>query len=159
MSRITTRRGRFLAGFLVVVSADVALASPRISDLSWLAGCWAREDAEPGSVEVWLEPAGGVMLGMSRTVRGGKTVEHEFLEIREVEPGTLGYVAHPSGQASATFKLLRSGDREVVFENLAHDFPQRILYRRTGDELVARVEGERNGQIRGFDFPMTRCQP
>ena len=149
----------FLASLLLATCGGVGFAAPQVTDLAWLAGCWARQDAEPGSVEVWLEPAGGVMLGMSRTVRGGRTVEHEFLEIREVEPGALGYVAHPSGQAGATFKLLRTGDREVVFENLAHDFPQRILYRRTGDELAARVEGERNGQIRGFDFPMTRCRP
>ena len=29
----------------------------------------------------------------------------------------------------------------VVFENLQHDFPQRIIYRRDGDRLCARVEG------------------
>ena len=150
---------RILLAAVLLACGEVAVAAPQVADLAWLAGCWARQDAEPGSVEVWLEPAGGVMLGMSRTVRGGKSVEHEFLEIREVEPGALGYVAHPSGQAGATFKLLRVGDREVVFENLAHDFPQRIVYRRTADELAARVEGSRYGQTRGFDYPMRRCRP
>ena len=33
------------------------------------------------------------------------------------------------------------GERRVVFENPMHDFPQRILYWRDGDQLVARIEG------------------
>ncbi|MDP2958801.1 MAG: hypothetical protein Q8N53_20420 [Longimicrobiales bacterium] len=45
----------------------------------------------------------------------------------------------------------------LVFENLQHDFPQRILYRPLGlDSLVARIEGPRRDGPRGFDFPMRR---
>ena len=29
----------------------------------------------------------------------------------------------------------------AVFENLAHDFPQRVIYRRCGEDLCARIEG------------------
>ena len=49
-----------------------------------------------------MAPRGGSMLGMSRTVIGGKTVEYEFLRIALVD-GTLAYVAKPSGQAEAPF--------------------------------------------------------
>jgi hypothetical protein len=95
---------------------------------------------------------------MSRTLRGGKVTEYEFMEIREVSPGRLGYVAHPSGQAEAEFPLVRGGATEVVFENSAHDFPQRIMYRVAGTHrLVARIEGERAGQSRGIDYPMWRA--
>ena len=39
-------------------------------------------------------------------------------------------------------------DRQtVIFENLEHDFPQRIIYRREGDRLIARIEGEVNGTL------------
>lgn len=58
------------------------------------------------------------MFGFSRTIRHGKTVEYEFVQIREVEPGKLAYLAQPSGQPSAT---------EFVFENLAHDFPMKRI--------------------------------
>jgi hypothetical protein len=45
-----------------------------------------------------------------------------------------------------------------VFENPAHDFPQRIIYRRLSpDSLVARIEGPGpNNTTRGIDFPMRR---
>jgi hypothetical protein len=50
---------------------------------------------------------------------------------------------------------------EVVFENGAHDFPQRIRYRRGGDMLFARIEGTRDGKVRGVDYPYARvaCVP
>lgn len=147
-----------------LLAASPATSSPpvRLEDLSWLTGCWAREDAEPGSEEHWTTPAGGMMLGMSRTLRGGKVIEYEFMEIREVSPGRLGYVAHPSRQAEATFPLLRSAAAEVVFENPVHDFPQRIIYRLAEPHrLIARIEGERSGKSRGIDFSMRRaaCVP
>ena len=97
------------------------------------------------------------MLGVSRTVRGGKAVEHEFMSIREISAGQIAFIAHPSGQQEATFPLLRSGTSELVFENLKHDFPQRIIYRLTArDRLMARIEGNRDGAAKGIDYPMTR---
>ena len=67
------------------------------------------------------------MLGLSRTVVGGKTTEFEFLRIAVVD-GALAYVAKASGQAEAAFPVKSIEDGVVVFENLSHDFPQRIIY-------------------------------
>jgi len=103
-----------------------------------------------------MAPRGGSMLGMSRTVIGGKTVEYEFLRIAVVG-NALAYVAKPSGQAEATFPLKSIDDGVVVFENLAHDFPQRIIYRRTAEGVTARIEGTVKGETRGRDFPYSRC--
>lgn len=128
-----------------------------VAQFAWLSGCWARENAEAGSEEHWTSPAGGMMLGMSRTLRDGKVRDYEFMEIREVAPGKLGYIAHPSRQAPATFLLTRAAQGEIVFENLQHDFPQRIIYRLTAPQrLLARIEGERQGKLESFDYPMRR---
>ena len=46
----------------------------------------------------------------------------------------------------------------VVFENLQHDFPQRIGYQRTGpNALLAWVEGSQKGQFRRIEFPYRRA--
>jgi hypothetical protein len=48
-------------------------------------------------------------------------------------------------------------DTLVLFENAAHDFPQRIGYRRLGnDSLVAWIEGTRQGRTRRVEFPYGR---
>jgi uncharacterized protein DUF6265 len=132
------------------------------SSLAWLAGCWASEGGEAGSGEQWMAPAGGTLLGVSRTVTQGKTVAHEFMSIRETAEGGLVFVAHPSGQDEASFPLARQGQQEIVFENLSHDFPQRVIYRLDVEGVLrARIEGVTGGKAKAIDFPLRRvsCDP
>lgn len=127
------------------------------SAVSWMAGCWRHEAPGRTVEEMWMAPRGDGILGMSRTVAKGRIVDHEFLQIR-VQDGRLVYIARPSRQPEATFTAKSIGDREVIFENLAHDFPQRVIYRMQPDgNLAARIEGTDKGQTRGIDFPMTRA--
>jgi hypothetical protein len=142
---------------LTVIASTANAAESEIDKLAWLAGCWAIDGAEPGSEERWMPLAGGTMLGVSRTVRQGKTVAFEFMEIRHLPDGALAFVAHPSGQQTAVFTALRVSDSEVVFENPAHDFPQRVAYARDGESgLRARIEGSEGGALRVIEFPMSR---
>lgn len=148
-----------LAGALLCAALALPAMSqtPDLQRLQWLAGCWASANAEPGSGEVWMAPAGATMLGMSRTVKGGRTVAHEFMQIRPLADGELAYIAEPSGQRRTEFRLRTLTEHEVVFENLAHDFPHRVAYRlEAPDSLRARIEGLRNGQPRTIEFPFRR---
>ncbi len=131
----------------------------RLALLSWLAGCWVPESGEPGSGEHWLPPAGGTMLGVARTVKGGRTVEYEFLQIRDNVEGKLVYIALPSGQKETTFVASSVTGDSAVFENPQHDFPQRVIYKALpGNRLSARIEGVRDGTLSGIDFPMKGVQ-
>ncbi len=131
---------------------------PAIESLFWLSGCWDNGDTLRHYEEQWMKPAGNSMLGMSRTVAQGKTVEYEFLRIQRQENGAIYYVANPSGQQQDSFKLVKFTETELIFENPEHDFPQRIIYRIQGDLLVARIEGKNKGKERGVDFPMKRAR-
>lgn len=129
---------------------------PSVAMLSWLAGCWESARGERRVEEQWMTPGGGTMLGMSRTVVGGRTIEFEFMQIRE-ERERLVFTARPSGQEEASFASIELTVSKVVFENPAHDFPQRILYRLEPDgSLVARIEGQQGGRPRGVDFRLQR---
>jgi hypothetical protein len=162
MFKLTVLTTALMATFLAVPFAQTTPAAADrapadIGRLAWIAGCWVRARPDGQAEEQWMKPSGGTMLGMSRTVRAGKTTEFEFLQIRDVD-GALAYVAKPSGQAEATFPVKSLTEREVVFENLKHDFPHRVIYRHTAEDgLAARIEGEINGKARGVDFPFTRC--
>jgi hypothetical protein len=130
------------------------------ADLKFMTGCWKFEAKGRIVEEHWMTPAGGSLLGVSRTVVNGKTTEYEFLQIRDLPEG-LTYIAKPSSQPEAKFiAKSRTGD-EIVFENPAHDFPQRIRYRLAGDTLQARIEGTMKGKERGIDFlyQPTSCTP
>jgi len=124
--------------------------------LGWMAGCWQLEGRGRVTQEQWMAPRGGMMLGMSRTVVRDTAREWEHLRIGR-QDGKVVYVARPSGQAETTFTAETVSDSAVMFANPAHDFPQRIRYRRVGtDSLVARIEGDQGGRTRGMDFPMRR---
>jgi hypothetical protein len=138
-------------------SAEDPRESP-IASLSWLAGCWESVAGESRIEEQWMRPLGGTMLGMNRTVAGNATRAFEFMQIRE-ERERLIFTARPSGQEEASFGSILVTESKVVFENAAHDFPQRIIYMRGEDgSLLARIEGEQAGQPRSVDFPMRRSK-
>jgi hypothetical protein len=85
-------------------------------------------------------------------------VDYEFLRI-VLDTYGIYYVEKTSGNKDETrFNLVRSSAGEIVFENPAHDFPQRILYKLIGNSLTARIEGTSNGKLRGIDFPYTRTK-
>ena len=154
MSRRIILVACILAAFLTPAAG--AGTAPTIDDIGWLAGCWTGGGEGHEYAEQWMKPAGGTMLGMSRTVAGGKTVAHEFIQIRTEDDGVY-YVAKPSGQDEAAFKLVSGDAKELVFENQAHDFPQRIVYRLESEgRLMAMVEGTIDGKLRQEKFPMTR---
>jgi hypothetical protein len=143
--------------FSGLASAQEQMAS--VNDFAWLAGCWERSGKGREVVEQWMKPGGDLMLGMSRTVANGKASEFEFLQIRQKENGEIFYVAIPSGQKETWFKLVKYGGNQAVFENLEHDFPQRIIYRLEKDgSLAARIEGTVQGQLKGTNFPYRRIQ-
>lgn len=142
--------------FLLVPATPSQEAKPTIQKLAWLTGCWENTRGARFREEIWIKPAGGAMLGLSRSINNDKMTEYEFLRLHE-DKGEIYYTAKPSGQAEASFKLVSLKEGEAVFENPAHDFPQRVIYRRKSDtELAARIEGKMNGQERGIDFPFTQ---
>jgi len=122
----------------------------------WLAGCWEVTAGELVIEEHWMAARGGTLLGMSRTVRGGRLAEYELLLLHEEESGWV-YEAHPSGQPAASFKSSAITDTSMVFSNPDHDFPQTITYFRiSSDSLLARIAGERGGRLRQVEFPFRR---
>ena len=68
--------------------------TPSIQDVAWLQGCWERRDGDRVVEERWTPPRAGSMLGVGRTTRGEKLVEHEFVLLTERE-GRLAHQAPP----------------------------------------------------------------
>ena len=96
-------------------------------------------------------------LGVSRTVANGRKTQFEFLRIELVDDVPT-YVAQPQGRAGTAFRRSASGDDWIRFENLTHDFPQRIEYRRSGDTLQAEIAGPgEDGKTMSIPFEFTRC--
>jgi hypothetical protein len=114
-------------------------AGASVDAAAWLAGCWMARDGGRRTEEIWMAPAGGVMVGMGRVVRSGRPASWEHLVLRERE-GALTYTALPSGQSLTHFPLVAVEPGRLRFENPAHDSPRALEYRRpTADSLRVHV--------------------
>lgn len=141
-------------------------AADPLAPLAWIEGCWRGTVNQREFREQWMPLRGGLLLGVSQVVMGGKTQGYEYLRIESRADG-IYYVAVPSGEKEDAFKfsgrtLDTTGDRNdelFTFENQnpAQEFPRRIIYRHaTGGWLYAHVEGKVNGAERSVIYPMRR---
>ena len=147
-----------LKNCLLAITFTIAIISapqtPTIADIAWISGVWQTEAGGRRQIEEhWTSVAGGSMLGMSRTVAGDKTVEFEYVRIEQRADG-IYYVAHPKARCPGTdFKLTRSSATEAVFENPQHDFPKRITYKKSGDDLLtATIDGGEGTKAMSFSY-------
>ena len=148
-------RSSLLAVALAAVASPLDAQGRAVESLGWLQGCWERRTPTSLVEEHWSSAAGGMLIGFGKTTVRDTVREWEFLRIYAIGD-TLVYHATPSRQQPTEFRAAPPHDSAIVFANPAHDFPQRVIYRRAGDSLHARIEGMRNGQQRGVDFRYAR---
>ena len=119
-----------------------------------MSGYWLS--CEGGEVaESWIGAGAGVMLGTNLSL--GEQGGFEFLRIAGNGRGEYSYFSMPNGRSPATeFTMVTLEPNRAVFENLAHDFPQRIIYERTGNTLHARIED--GGATQGMDWRFRRAE-
>ena len=140
---------KMLMLFAVVATLLGRAAEPAkatLNDLAWMAGSWSGSARGIEMEEHWTAPKGDSMIGIHRDVGKGKTMSFEFLRI-EQQGDQIVYLSMPNGRSPATpFPLKDASANRVVFENPKHDFPQRIIYWKDGNDLRARIEGTMNGK-------------
>lgn len=128
---------------ILIAAAWLALSAqapaPEVKDLIWLSGAWVSRDGDRWTEEWWTPPRGGIMIGAGFSGRGDKAGAFEHMRIMADERGEIAFFGMPGGAPAVRFPLVRGGKGEAVFENPAHDHPQRIRYRMEGETLTATV--------------------
>ena len=150
---------RIALALSVVIAASAAQASPAddVAKLSWMAGTWSQQKNGATVREIWLPPIGGAMAGAGQTNAPGKP---PFIESEKITAEAAGatFTYMPPGQTPVAFVLVPGKAGEAVFENKAHDFPQRVIYRRCGADLCARIEGMAKGKLQFEEWRYKRVK-
>jgi hypothetical protein len=141
---------------LLAIQIGAGAQTPELP--SWMVGCWSGEVRGRSIHERWFASGGGSLVAVSTTVAAGADREFEFVRI--VRQGErLAYVAQPGGRPPTTFTATRVGAADVVFENPQHDFPKRVGYQRSGDALLAWIDGgDGSGPRQEFPLRRTTCE-
>ncbi|MDL2238777.1 DUF6265 family protein [Bacteroidales bacterium OttesenSCG-928-K03] len=145
-----------LVGFLISCGNN----SNPISKAEWLIGTWVFED-DFGNVsyETWKKISKNELQGKSYVLSKGDTVVFEILNMIQ-QDDNLYYTAlvpEHNNDSTISFPLKSITEDEMLFENLQHDFPQKISYRKiSNDSLIAKISGIMDGEENFFDIPMRR---
>lgn len=146
------------AGFFVLF-CSLTKHAKQIEKAQWLIGTWENKTAKGTLYESWTKAADKQLSGKSYMLKDKDTIAFETVKLAE-EQGRLYYiptVKNQNGGLPVRFKLKTLSDKQMVFENPEHDFPQVITYTQiTEDSLVAEISGMLKGQINRRIFPMRR---
>ena len=137
---------------LALLAMALPLHAQEIEKLFWMTGTWTQTREGETVQESWLGPRGKMMVAVNLTTSARRGTSFEYLRIADT-PSGLAYLASPGGKPPVEFKLKELGDKRVVFENLANDFPQRVMYWMEPDgAMKARIEGTAQGKTRGMEW-------
>ena len=128
------------------------LAKPALPD--WMAGTWMMEDGANWSDEVWTDPRGGIMFGISRSGFGPQLERWDISQIRFKPDGRVSLFVQPQGRGAVEFPLVLISEEAIEFANPSHSYPQRIRYWRQGRLLMAEAS-----RIGGSDITRWNYRP
>lgn len=154
--------------FIVLLVACQPKAKPNSTETSnykelqkvhWLKGTWQRQSAKGILTETWQQLDDSTFAGRSFFVSNRDTLSSETIRL-EQRNGKLYYIPIVSGQndgKAIVFTQTKLSDSTIIFENPAHDFPQKIEYRfQKPDSLIAEVSATINDTIRRQQFRMKK---
>lgn len=131
-----------------------------LEQLSWMQGTWKMDTPEGVLQEQWTVANDTLWQARSyMTSQTGDTLFQETIDLKQTE-GSIYYiptVPSQNGGKPVSFKATKASADEAIFENSMHDFPQRIIYKRTSDTtIVAAVEGQEGGQHKREEFRFSK---
>lgn len=133
--------------------------SQTFNDLNWLLGSWRMKQEGVEFAEIWTKKDSTSFSGKGIGVSGNDTIFYEEIQL-QFKQGEICYNVKSRGQndnETVSFKLVNHGINTFVFENIEHDFPSLIIYKRLNENhMEAWIEGKINGIVKSESFDFER---
>ena len=121
----------------------------KIALAHWLLGNWENKSIEGSLTENWEKVNDSTYKATSHFIKGKDTLHFESIDLQQ-KGEVLTYTATIKGQnddKAVAFNLTTSTEKQLVFENLKHDYPQKISYTQISkDSLIAEISGLQQGK-------------
>lgn len=154
---------KILIGFAVlsILSGWICQDDAAIRQAGWLIGTWENKTAEGSIFETWNRHSNLEFSGKSYMLKGKDSLVFETVTLRQ-EGKVLYYIPRVKDQNNGSPVIFTSkhvSANKLIFENPAHDFPQKISYTKVNaDSLVAEISGTFHGKESKEMFPMRRVR-
>ena len=140
---------------LCLLFLSVGVNAQKSDAVKWITGTWVLKTNRGNLVEKWSFINDSTYQGKSLIVKApGDSALQETIELK-FRNKAWSYVPIVQGQNNnqpVAFAIIFLGRDEFIAQNLNHDFPQRVAYRRVKNELFASIEGSRNGKYSKINF-------
>lgn len=131
----------------------------KIKIADWLIGNWENTSPEGVLTENWQKLNDSTFSAASYFIKGKDTIHSESIILAQLGE-TLTYKATVKGQNDdkpVFFPSTSESDKQLVFENPKHDYPQKITYTKgANNTLTAVISGTLNGKPSSEKFVMTK---
>ncbi len=131
----------------------------KIKKADWLIGNWENKTPEGVLSENWQKLNDSTFSASSYYIKGKDTLHFETIILAQLGE-TLTYKATVKGQNDdkpVFFPSTLESDKQLVFENPKHDYPQKITYTKgANNTLTAEISGNLNGKPSSEKFVMTK---
>lgn len=148
-------------GLLIFYTSCATKKKNGIHNAEWLIGMWVNQTQEGSIYETWAKTNDSEFSGKSYFLKDKDTIFLENIRLVQAQNG-LFYIPTVKNQNDGLpvrFTGKTITEKQLVFQNPQHDFPQIISYTKVGsDTLVAEISGTQNGRGRKGIFPMKRVK-
>jgi Domain of unknown function (DUF6265) len=131
----------------------------KIEKINWLVGHWENKMPEGTLTESWKKENDSTFSGDSYFINPKDTVHFESIRLTQKDEELI-YTATVPGQNDdepVDFKLTSDSENVFTFENPAHDYPQKITYKKVdANNLTATISGKQQGKDSRESYPMKR---
>lgn len=159
MTKIVKKLSSILILLVAMTIAEAGQPNIIKSNFDWLAGRWKADNGSEIYYEKWDIQNDTLMSGNAFGIINGDTFSRESISMIS-NADSIFYIPTVFGQNNDKpiyFNLISKLNDIFIFENLEHDFPQRIIYEfRRPDSLIASIEGYTKGKYKQLFFKMKR---
>lgn len=130
-----------------------------LEKMNWLLGNWENKLPEGLLTETWSKKNDSTFTATSFFIIDKDTVHSESIELTQLKEELI-YRPTVKGQNNdepVDFKLTSDTENTFTFENAAHDYPQKITYKKVNEtNLLATISGKQQGKDSTESFPMKK---
>ncbi|MFV8332134.1 DUF6265 family protein [Flavobacterium sp. GSP14] len=133
----------------------------KIKAANWILGNWESKSDEGKLTESWSKVNDSTFQATSYFIKEKDTIHFETITLQQKDD-VLTYSATVLGQnndKAVAFKQTNETPKQLTFENLKHDYPQKITYtHKTTIELAVKISGIQQGKPTSEEFIMKKIK-
>ena len=148
-----------LATLLIVVSCKNQASDEKLNPAQWILGSWEQQTDKGILTETWERKNDSLFVGSCYFINESDTLHRETI-LLEQRADSITYSANIKGQnndKAVPFRLTTANTNSLVFENLTHDYPQKIVYQKNkSNGLVVTISGILQGKNSEEKYSFTK---